>query len=51
MKNTYQGSPATVLRDAKQGDPNFDASKDQVVIKDSTGAEQTVLRSDVKDAK
>ena len=46
--STYQGKTVTILRDAKQGDPSFDASKDQVIIRDANGNEQTVLRSDVK---
>lgn len=49
MSKTYQGKTVTVVRDAKEGDPNFDQSKDQVIIRNEDGTEQTVLRSDVKD--
>ena len=43
----YQGKPVTAVRDAKQGDPGFDATKDQVIIKNADGTQSTVLRSDV----
>ena len=41
------GQPVTVVRDAKQGDPSFDANKDQVIVKNADGSQSTVLRSDV----
>jgi len=43
----YQGKVVTVVRDAKQGDPSFDANKDQVIVKNADGSQSTVLRSDV----
>lgn len=46
----YHGKPVTLVRDAKQGDPSFDAAKDQVIIKNADGTQSTVLRSDVTDA-
>lgn len=49
MSKTYQGKPVTNVRDAKEGDPSFDAAKDQVIVRNADGTESTVLRSDVKD--
>jgi hypothetical protein len=46
--STYQGKPVTVVRDAKAGDPAFDASKDQVIVTNANGTQSTVLRTDVK---
>ena len=47
----YQGKSVFVVRDARQGDPGFDASKDQIVIqnedKNEDGTEMVVLRSNV----
>ena len=48
MSNTYQGKPVTVVRDAKAGDPSFDDAKDQIIVRNADGTQQTVLRSDVK---
>lgn len=42
----YQGKAVSAVRDAKAGDPSFDAAKDQVIITQD-GSEKTVLRSDV----
>lgn len=50
MPKQYQGQDVTVVRDAKQGDPNFDQQKDQVIVRLANGTEKTVARSDVKDA-
>lgn len=41
----YQGKTVT-SRAAKQGDPGFDVSKDQVVITQADGSEKTVLKSE-----
>ena len=41
----YQGKTVTVVRTAVQGDPSFDANKDQVIIKNADGSQATVLRS------
>ena len=48
MSQTYQNKPVTVERTAKQGDPNFVAGSDQVIIRNANGQEQTVPRTDVK---
>jgi hypothetical protein len=45
---TVHGKPVTDVRNQKQGDPGFDANKDQVVVTNADGTESTVLRSDVK---
>ena len=47
MSKQYQGKPVTVLRTAVKGDPNFDATKDQIIITNADGSQSTVLRSDV----
>ena len=47
---TYQNRTVTLVRDAKQGDPSFDASLaagSQVIITDN-GAQKTVNKADVK---
>ena len=45
----YQGKNVTVVRDAKQGDQGFDASKGaQSLIKLEDGAQKVVLKSEVK---
>jgi len=50
---TYQNKAVTVLRDARQGDAGFDASKatdspsNQVLIKLNDGTQKIVLRSEV----
>lgn len=51
MTSTVNGKPVTDQRDAKQGDPHFDAKKDQVVVTYEDGSEATVLRTDVKTSK
>jgi hypothetical protein len=49
MTTTVNGKDVKVLRDAKAGDPNFDADKGpQVIVENADGSESTVLRSDVK---
>jgi hypothetical protein len=48
MTSTVNGKPVTNVRDAKEGDPGYDASKDQVVVRNADGSESTVLRTDVK---
>lgn len=50
MQKQYNGQNVKVLRSAKQGDPDYDASEDQVIIELADGTEKTVLRSDVTDA-
>lgn len=45
---TYKGKPVTQVRDAKEGDPNYDATKDQVIIKNADNSLSTVLRVDVR---
>jgi hypothetical protein len=45
--STYQGKPVTVVRDAKQGDPGWDATKDMVIIQIAGNTQSTVLRADV----
>ena len=44
---TYQGKQVTVLRPAKEGDPGFGESTDQVVIKLEDGTLKTVDLSEV----
>jgi hypothetical protein len=46
--SNYQGKPVTVVRNAQQGDPNFDGSKAQVIIKNADGSQNTVLKTDVQ---
>lgn len=48
MTHTVNGKPVTNVRDAKEGDKDYDANKDQVVVTNADGSESTVLRSDVK---
>jgi hypothetical protein len=49
MTQQYQGNTVTMTRAAKQGDPNFDAAKDQVIVHNAAdNSDKTVLRSDVK---
>jgi hypothetical protein len=51
MNKQYQGGNVTIIRDAKQGDQGFDASKGaQTLIKLADGSQKTVLQSDLKDA-
>jgi len=45
----FKGQPVTMLRAAQDGDKFFDATKDQVLIRDAAGAETVELRSDVSD--
>lgn len=46
MTQQYQGKTVTVVRDAKQGDPNFDATKGpQAIVTNADGSQSTVLRS------
>jgi hypothetical protein len=47
----YAGYKVAVLRDAKEGDPNFDPKKDQVVIVPHGGGEMVVERHEVKEKK
>jgi hypothetical protein len=49
-KGKYQGQDVTVLRPARQGDKDFNASVEQVVIKTADGSEKTVAKNDVKPA-
>jgi hypothetical protein len=49
MTQVYQGKPVTNVRTAHAGDPGFDASKDQVVIRCGDGSEKTVLRTEVSE--
>lgn len=51
MTSTVNGKPVTHVRDAKEGDPGYDDSKDQVVVRNADGSESTVLRTDVKTSK
>lgn len=48
MTTTVNGKPVTNVRDAREGDKDFDANKDQVVVTNADDSESTVLRSDVK---
>lgn len=50
MPQTYQGQTVTDVRPARQGDQNFEKGKDQVVIRNADGSEQTVPRSEVKES-
>lgn len=47
QQQQYQGKPVRSLREAKQGDPNFQQGQDQVVITLDDGTEKTVKRSEV----
>lgn len=49
MTQQYQGNTVTVTRNAKQGDPNFIAGQDQVIVHNAAdNSDKTALRSDVK---
>src|ERR1039458_891971 len=45
----FKNQPVTVLRAAQSGDNGFDASKDQVLIRDAAGVESVALRSEVSE--
>lgn len=44
----YQGKDVDVVRDAKQGDAGFDATQDQVWVRNANGTENVAKRADVK---
>lgn len=46
-KGTYQGQSVEIVRPARQGDKNFNASAEQVIIKLSDGSEKTVAKNEV----
>jgi len=48
---TYHGRDVLSSRPPHAGDPGFDATKDQTVVKFADGTEATALRSDVIPAK
>jgi hypothetical protein len=50
MPQTFQGKAVTIVRPAQQGDAGFDASKDQVLVRNADGSQTVVLRADVKNA-
>jgi len=43
----YQSKNVTVLRDAKQGDANFVAGQDQILIKLDDNSQRVVRRNEV----
>jgi len=47
--STYQGKPVTVVRPARQGDPDYDKEIQQVVVKLADGTEKPVARRDVQE--
>lgn len=47
MTQQYQGKNVRTVRDAKDGDKDFKAGQDQVVITLDDGTEKTVKRSEV----
>lgn len=47
MEKTYQGQKVTVVRPAKQGDQNFQAGKDQSVIRLADGTEKVVSATEL----
>lgn len=49
MAKQYQGKDVSVVRDARNGDPDYHPDKDQVVIRLEDGTVKTVARSDVTD--
>ena len=49
--STYQGNPVTVVRPARQGDPDYDKEIQQLVVQLEDGTEKTVARKDVQDDK
>lgn len=50
MSKVYQGKPVSVVRDARAGDVGFDATKDQVWVRNADGSENVAPRKDVTDA-
>lgn len=50
MTKSYQGKTVTVVRDARAGDQGFDASKDQVWLRNADGTENVAPRKDVTEA-
>jgi hypothetical protein len=47
----YQGKNCTIVRDAKEGDPGFDAAKGaQVWVRFDDGTEVCAMKSDVTEA-
>ena len=50
MAQQYQGKTISTLRDAHDGDPEFQKGADQVVITLEDGSEKTVKRRDVMPA-
>jgi hypothetical protein len=51
MAQQYQGKNVRSVRDAKQGDKDFQEGGDQVVITLDDGSEKTVKRHEVTGAK
>ena len=49
--SNYQGKTVTVVRPAKQGDPDFKpAAIEQVIVKLADGSEKTVPKAEVTEA-
>jgi hypothetical protein len=48
---TYQGKSVSIVRPAKQGDPDFKpASGEQIIVKLADGTEKTVPKAEVTEA-
>lgn len=48
MPQQHQNKNVTVVRSARQGDPDFDANKtDQVIVRFEDGSQKTVSRSEL----
>lgn len=45
--HTYEGKTVTVVRDAQPGDPGFDATEKQSIVRFEDGTEQAVLSKDI----